>query len=183
MGRDKLTAKQAKFVEEYLVDLNASAAARRAKYSAKTAFRAGQENMQKPAIQAAIQARRLELAKNIITPEEIIQEYAKIARTDIKDFLRFGTEKIQIGFDYDSDGNSRPVYDYRQVVEARPSDEVDGTLISEVSISDKGTFKFKLHDKLNALEKIAKHLGMFVERSEVSHTVTIEQALKELDED
>ena len=50
-----LTARQEKFCEEYLIDLNASASARRAGYSPKTAFRAGQENMQKPAIQAAIQ--------------------------------------------------------------------------------------------------------------------------------
>ncbi len=43
-------------MDEYLVDLNASAAARRAGYSPKTAHRMGQENMQKPAIQDAIQA-------------------------------------------------------------------------------------------------------------------------------
>ena len=164
----KLTPKQEKFVEEYLVDLNATAAARRAGYSAKTANRIATENLSKPVIQAAIARRREDLAKNTITPEQIIAEYQKIAFSDIKDFLRFGTEKIQVGVETDEEGIPRPVYEYRQVVEARPSSEVDGTLINEVSISDKGTFKFKLHDKLNALEKIAKHLGMLVEK--VEHT-------------
>jgi len=51
----KLSAKMKRFCEEYLIDLNASAAARRAGYSEKTAFRAGQVNMQKYAIQAEIQ--------------------------------------------------------------------------------------------------------------------------------
>ncbi|MEA1921167.1 MAG: terminase small subunit [Pseudomonadota bacterium] len=51
----RLTPKQQRFCEEYLIDLNASDATRRAGYSPKTAFRSGQENMQKHAIKAAIQ--------------------------------------------------------------------------------------------------------------------------------
>jgi phage terminase small subunit len=52
----KLTAKQQLFVDEYLVDLNASAAARRAGYSEKTARAIGIENLTKPAIRAAVDA-------------------------------------------------------------------------------------------------------------------------------
>ena len=179
--RNKLTPKQAKFVEEYLVDLNATAAARRSGYSANNADKIGPRLVGESRIQAAIAVRQAELRKTAITPEWVLAQYKKIAETDIKDFLRFGTEKVQVGVEPDEEGGSRPIYEYRQVVDARPSDEVDGTLINEVSISDKGTFKFKLHDKLNALEKIAKHLGMFVEKVEHSGSVTIEQALQELD--
>lgn len=50
-----LTAKQQRFVDEYLVDLNASAAARRAGYSEKTAGAIGDENLKKPEIAEAIQ--------------------------------------------------------------------------------------------------------------------------------
>lgn len=168
----KLTPKQEKFVEEYLVDLNATAAARRAGYSEKNADKIGPRLVGESRIRDAIARRREELAKNTVTPEQIIAEYQKIAFSDIKDFLRFGTEKVQVGVEPDEEGIPRPVYEYRQVVDVRPSDEVDGTLINEVSISDKGTFKFKLHDKLNALEKIAKHLGMFVDK--VEHTGRLE---------
>ena len=49
-----LTPKQARFVEEYLIDLNATQAAIRARYSEKTAKSAGHENLTKPDIQAAI---------------------------------------------------------------------------------------------------------------------------------
>jgi phage terminase small subunit len=58
-----LTAKQARFVEEYLVDCNGAAAARRAGYSVHRADRQAQENLRKPAVAAAIseaQAKRAE---------------------------------------------------------------------------------------------------------------------------
>lgn len=53
-----LTPKQARFVEHYLIDLNATAAARRAGYSVRTAKSIGQENLTKPAVMAAIAARK-----------------------------------------------------------------------------------------------------------------------------
>lgn len=102
-------------------------------------------------------------AKNIITVEEILTEYAKIARADIKDYLKFGMKDIVVE---GADGRriNMPV----QIIEVKDSEEVDGSLISEVSISKDGTFKFKLHDKLNALEKAGKHLGMFKETVDVN---------------
>lgn len=51
----KLTAKQQIFVNEYLIDLNATQAAIRAGYSKKTAQRIGSENLSKPLVAAAIQ--------------------------------------------------------------------------------------------------------------------------------
>ncbi len=52
---DKLTAKQARFVSEYLIDLNATQAAIRAGYSERTAKQMGTENLAKPVLAAAIQ--------------------------------------------------------------------------------------------------------------------------------
>ena len=100
----------------------------------------------------------------MVTVEKVLREYSKIAFADIKDFLRFGTERVVDS--YDDEG--KPIYAYKQVVDAKSSDEVDGTLISEVSIGKDGTFKFKLHDKKGALDMIGKHLGMFTERIELS---------------
>ena len=53
-----LTAKQTRFISEYLVDGNGSAAAVRAGYSQKTARAIATENLTKPAIQNALQARQ-----------------------------------------------------------------------------------------------------------------------------
>ncbi len=75
-----LTPKQERFVAEYLVDLNAAAAARRAGYSEKTANRIASENLTKPDIQAAIQARRQELARKLeVSQERVLTELAAIA--------------------------------------------------------------------------------------------------------
>jgi len=111
-------------------------------------------------------------AKNIITVEEILTEYAKIAKADIKDFLKFGMKDVIIE---GADGSRIKVP--TQIVEVKDSDEVDGSLISEVSISKDGTFKFKLHDKLNALEKAGKHLGMFKETLHVNIKKKLEDFL------
>jgi len=56
----ELTEKQRKFVEEYMVDLNATQAAIRAGYSEKTAYRTGADNLRKPQILAHIKKLREE---------------------------------------------------------------------------------------------------------------------------
>ncbi len=98
----------------------------------------------------------------IITAKEVLKEFAKIGRADIKDFLSFRTGKTIVGHE-----DGEPVIDYAHVVELKDSDQVDGSLISEVQLKD-GTLKFKLHDKVKALENIARHLGMYVDKTEIT---------------
>ena len=79
----KLTPKQARFVEEYLVDLNATQAAIRAGYSEQTARSIGYENLTKPDIQQAIdEARGKQQQRTEITADRVLEEYAKIAFFD-----------------------------------------------------------------------------------------------------
>ena len=78
MARE-LTTKQKVFVEEYIVDFNAAAAARRSGYSAKTAYRIGVELLQKTHIEKKIEE---ELKKRKwrteITAEEIIRDLVEL---------------------------------------------------------------------------------------------------------
>ena len=60
-GKDKLTQKQKRFVDEYLVSGNATQAALKAGYSKKTAQRMGSENLSKPLIKRAIEKKAAEL--------------------------------------------------------------------------------------------------------------------------
>ena len=72
--RRGLTEKQGRFVEEFLVDGNASAAARRAGYSEKTARAIGNENLTKPAIREAIdKAREERTERTKLTADEVIE--------------------------------------------------------------------------------------------------------------
>lgn len=74
MSERKLTPKQERFVEEYLIDLNASAAARRAGYSEKSARDIGQQLIAKTHIQEAIAAKRSERSERTgITADEVVQ--------------------------------------------------------------------------------------------------------------
>ena len=71
----KLTAKQRRFCDEYLIDLNATQAAIRAEYSRKSARVIGQENLLKPAVKAYIQQRMDEKEKELIADQNEVLKY------------------------------------------------------------------------------------------------------------
>ncbi len=74
MTKGKLTPKQARFVEEYLIDLNATQAAIRAGYSAKTANEQGAQLLAKLSIrQAVAEAQTIRSKRTEITQDEVIQ--------------------------------------------------------------------------------------------------------------
>lgn len=79
--KKKLTLKQARFCDEYLIDLNATQAAIRAGYSAKTAYSIGGELLKKPEIQALIQ-NQLELihSEKIADLEEVMIYLTSVMR-------------------------------------------------------------------------------------------------------
>lgn len=82
----KLTEKQKRFVDFYVETGNASESARRAGYSPKTAFRAGQQNMQKYAIQAAIKARLDAIeSTRIATATEVMQFLTSAMRGEVQE--------------------------------------------------------------------------------------------------
>lgn len=83
MALPKLTPKQAAFVHEYLVDLNATQAAIRAGYKEKTARAMAAENLTKPDIQKAIQeARDAREKRSMITVEWVLAQIASIAQDE-----------------------------------------------------------------------------------------------------
>lgn len=161
----RLTQKQRHFVQEYLVDLNATQAAIRAGYSERTAHVQGPRLLGNVRVQVAIQeALKKREQRTEITQDRVLTELAKIGFADIRDYLEYKTEKTVVA--YGDDGE--PIIDYRQIIDVIDSKNVDTSVIQEVSISKDGTFKFKLYDKQKALNDIGRHLGMFVDKTEVS---------------
>ena len=75
MAEIKLTAKQKRFCDEYLIDLNATQAAIRAGYSAKTAGVIATENLQKPNIKAYIEKRMADKEKTLIADQDEVLKY------------------------------------------------------------------------------------------------------------
>lgn len=141
-----LTAKQKRFVDEYLVDLNATAAAKRAGYSAKTAYSIGEENLRKPEIAEVVAARQSKIAQKLeITQERIAAELAKIGFADVRRL-------------FDDGGKMKKLTDL---------DDQAAACISSIDLSDGDVAKVRLWDKRAALVDLGKHLGMFKERVSV----------------
>jgi phage terminase small subunit len=83
-----LTAKQARFIEEYLIDMNGAAAARRAGYSKKASAEAGYQLLTNTHVQAAIAAGRAKLSEACnIQALDIVKEVARQAFANIADYL------------------------------------------------------------------------------------------------
>ena len=75
MAEKKLTAKQQRFCDEYLIDLNATQAAIRAGYSQKTAYAIGNENLNKPELKKYIEERMREKEKALIADQDEVLKY------------------------------------------------------------------------------------------------------------
>lgn len=77
----KMTAKQKRFCDEYLIDCNATQAAIRAGYSPKTAQAIGSENLKKPVVKKYIDE-HLEISHNdaVMSAEEVLMRLTEIAR-------------------------------------------------------------------------------------------------------
>ena len=85
----KLTPKQARFVEEYLIDLNATQAARRAGYSARTANEQGCRLLANVSVADAIAAAQNRRAQRTeVSADRVVAELAKIGFANMGDYLR-----------------------------------------------------------------------------------------------
>ena len=145
-----MTPRQQAFVAEYLVDLNASAAARRAGYSAKRADAMGHENLGKPELAAAIAAAMADRARRTqVNADWLLRRLADIADADMADL-------------YAEDGTLKPVREW-------PAVWRKGLVAGVEVVEGKGgglLRKVKLADRLKGLELIGRHIdvGAFRDR-------------------
>lgn len=147
-----LTKKQKTFVEEYLIDLNATQAAIRAGYSVKTAKDIGCENLAKPNIKTAIDKKMAERSKRTgINADRVLRELGKIAFVNPIDVIDFDEGDIMNTHDRDDTACIQSVR-----VKTIPTESG--------SITER---EVKLYDKLKALELCGKHLGMFTDKIDI----------------
>lgn len=160
-----LNDKQRRFVEEYLVDANATQAAIRAGYSEASAYSQAHDLLKKPDVQAAIQAGRARLSERTgITAERVLAEIARIGFSDLRKAVRWGsTVAVPWGHkDAELDENGSPFKAHTPIalVDSSEIDDDTAAAIAEVRQTKEG-LAIKLHDKLGALDKLAKHLGLY----------------------
>jgi len=155
MTKNTLTDKQIRFVDEYLIDLNSTQAAVRAGYSKKTAYSIGCENLTKPEVQNEISRRQKELQeKTKITTERVLAEYAKIAFPNMTDIVDFKDGMVSIkNFNKLSPAQCGCIKKFKCVTINQLNADGKPTPVEKVEI--------ELHDKIKALDSLARHLGMF----------------------
>ena len=150
----KLTAKQQRFIEEYLIDLNATQAAIRAGYSVKTANEQGSKLLAKLSIQQAIAEKMAERSKRTgVNQDRVVLELAKIAFVKMTDVVD-SNGRIRAGATEDD-------LSCIESIKYKESDnEYGGSIEREVKIAS----------KLKALELLGKHLGMWNDKVDLNIT-------------
>ncbi len=153
MRNGKITPKQERFCQEYVIDLNAAQAAIRAGYSKKAAKEQGSRLLANDGVAkevARLQRSASEMAG--VRAVDVLLELKRIAFADLRSYLS-----------YDANGS----------VSFTPSAELTPELtaaIAEVkqrydSQGNVRSMDFKLHDKLTALDKLARHLDLYGDNS------------------
>jgi len=148
-----LSEKQRLFCEEYLIDLNGSAAAIRAGYSTKTARVIALELLSKPNVRAYIDIKLSERSKRTgINQDRIIWELAKIALVNPVDVINMDTAELTADYSREDTAVIASVK-----VKQIPTDAGMGI-----------EREIRMADKIKALELLGKHFGMFVEKREIT---------------
>ena len=153
-----LTKKQKIFVDEYLIDLNATQAAIRAGYSTETAAVIGCENLIKPNIKSSIDKALAERSKRTgVNADRIILELAKIAFVNPTDVINMDEATVK------GDAN-------RDDTAAISSVKVKTIPTEDGNITER---EVKTYDKIKALELLGKHMGMFTDKFKIEGVIPV----------
>ena len=154
-----MTPKQQRFIDEYLIDLNATQAAVRAGYSPDSAGAIGAENLKKPQIRARIgKAIAAQSRRTGVTADRVIRELAKVAMLNPRDVVDTDTAQV---LPTASDDDTAAIASVR--VKESSGDSGDTT-----------EREIKFADKLKALELLGRHLGMFDDKLTVAGTLPVQ---------
>lgn len=173
-----ITEKQKRFADEWLVDLNGTRAYKAAYPSVKkdeTARVNASRLLTNANVKTYIQERQKEREKRTeITQDSVLRELALIAFAKASDYARVVEKDAMV----EVDGNMVPVLDedgnqvkYR-TVEPILTDELTEDQKKAIAVIKKGRdgFEIKPYSKIQALELLGKHLGMFTDKVEVKNT-------------
>lgn len=178
----KLTEKQKMFVQEYLIDLNATQAAIRAGYSARTAHAIGSELLEKTLVAEAVARAKAERSARVgLTQDRVIAELAAIAFARMPHYVEWGTGD-QMALKHSAELTDEQAAAVAQVTESEKfiktlgksaDDEPEQLMSRERSI--------KLHDKVPVLKLLGQHLGLFTDKHEV--TVEVRERAEQIAEE
>ncbi|MCK8059725.1 MULTISPECIES: terminase small subunit [unclassified Fusibacter] len=100
----------------------------------------------------------------IITAKEVLQELKSIAMDDINNYVSYQTVLIKVGETKDGEC----IYEQRTVVQLNDLENIDTKNIKELKVLKDGRIFLKLYPRDDALEKLGRHLKLFVDRIEAT---------------
>lgn len=167
----EMTAKQQRFCDEYLIDLNATQAAIRAGYKERYAHTNANKLLQNTTIIEYIQKKRADREQRTeVTQDMVLKELALIAFSNAADYAKVIEKEVTQSVEgvevpvLDAEGN--PVT--YKTVEPILTDDLTEEQKKALAVIKKGRdgFEVKPYDKLRALEMLGRHLGMWDKKSE-----------------
>ncbi|MCR9215297.1 MAG: terminase small subunit [Proteobacteria bacterium] len=159
-----LNDQQALFVDEYLIDLNATQAAIRAGYSEETASQQASRLLSNVKVQEKVAERMAERQKRTeVTQDMVIEGLARVAFADLRKLF--------------SENNLTSIEDLPDDIALALAGAEIVTTRKEAGNSDDDdyvheleyTHKIKMNDRMKGLELLGRHLAMFTDKSEVEH--------------
>lgn len=157
----QMTPKQERFIAEYLVDLNGTAAATRAGYSPKTARTSAQDLLAKPEIAEAIEkAKAKRLARIGITQERVLAELELLAFSDLTHYVVDDAGNVSLA-------EGAPAGAHRALQSIKRKTITTGTGEAARTVRE---VELKLWDKVVPLIRAGRHVDTHGFSDRVEHT-------------
>jgi phage terminase small subunit len=149
-----LTPKQGRFVEEYLVDCNATQAALRAGYSPKGASVRGAVLLTNSKVLMRLSnLRKAQFVRTEVTSDMVVSELASIGFSNPGKFFKFLNGTVILDFSKMTEEDSKSIAEIQQ------EEYLEKGRLGAARMVRKTRIKF--HNKLPALEALAKHTGVY----------------------
>lgn len=187
-----MNTKHIRFSEEYIIDLNATQAAIRSGYSQNRAGEIGYQLLQRQDIQDYIaELRREQQEKAKVKVEDIIKQYLALGMYDIKDYYedvyimdyissedlkgirckkKYGRELYPEDFDELPVRYKKYYQPYSRLKRFGRMTKEQRIAIQGIKYDKSGNKILQLSNKQSAIDSLAKHLGMFIDKQQVEHT-------------
>jgi phage terminase small subunit len=150
-----MNARQSAFVNEYLFDLNATQAAIRAGYSAKTAYSQGERLLKNAEVAAAVSAAQAERSQRTrINADWVLSRLGAEVEADLADLYR-------------EDGSVKPVHEWPLIWR---QGLVAGVEVERLAEGIGTVTKIKISDRIKRIDLIGKHIDVQAFKEKVEHT-------------
>lgn len=163
-----LTPQQARFVEEYLIDLNATQAATRAGYSEDTAYSQGGRLLKHVEVGKAIADAVAERSvRTKVTADRVLTELARIGFGDIRSVVAWRANLSETDKEDEDGVPETRAFNEVELIGSADIDHDAAAAVAEISQGKDGALKIKMHNKVAALQEIGRHLGI-ANKTEIS---------------